>query len=51
MLADVVKEREKLEQQKLDEENAKYNKPYKRDTIVYFDSLNVIGGIETWMYN
>ena len=51
MLADVVKEREKIEQQKLDEENAKYNKSYKRDTIVYFDSLNVIGVIETWIYN
>ena len=51
MLADVVKERKKLEQQKLDEENAKYNNPYKRDTIIYFDNLNVIGGIETWIYN
>ena len=50
MLADVVKEqaieKQRLYQEKLD----KYNKPYKRDTIIYFNTIHVIGGIETWIY-
>ena len=50
MLADVVKEqaieKQRLYQEKLD----KYNKPYKRDTIIYFNTIHTIGGIETWIY-
>lgn len=51
MLADVMKQREKEKRLYLQEEIEKYNKPYKRDTIVYFSDFNIIGGIETWIYN
>lgn len=51
MLADVLKQREQIRQQELQEENHKYEKPYKRDTIIYYCDIHVIGGIETWIYN
>jgi len=51
MLADVMKEREKMKREQLEAERSIYNKPYKRDTIIYFCHLHVIGGIETWIYN
>ena len=51
MLADVVKEREKQRIEELQKERDKYNKPYKRDTIIYFNTIHTIGGIETWIYN
>lgn len=51
MLADVVKEIEKKRIEELHKERSKYNKPYKRDTIIYFSEIHVIGGIETWIYN
>ena len=51
MLADVMKEREKIKQQQLEAERSIYNKPYKRNTIIYFSEFHEIGGIETWIYN
>ena len=51
MLADVVKQREQERIEQLQRERSKYNKPYKRDTIIYFSCLHTIGGIETWIYN
>jgi len=51
MLADVVKEREKERVIFLEKEKSIYNKPYKRDTIIYFSYIHAIGGIETWIYN
>ena len=51
MLAEVVKEREKERQRLYQAEVDKYNKPYKRDTIIYFNTIHTIGGIETWIYN
>lgn len=51
MLADVVKEREIERQRLYQAEVDKYNKPYKRDTIIYFNTIHTIGGIETWIYN
>ena len=51
MLLDAVKEREKFRAEALQKERSKYNKPYKRDTIIYFNTIHVIGGIETWIYN
>lgn len=51
MLADVVKNIEKKRIEELYKERSKYNKPYKRDTIIYFSEIHVIGGIETWIYN
>lgn len=51
MLADVVKEIEKERKEKLQKERSKYNQSYKRDTIIYFSEIHVIGGIETWIYN
>ena len=51
MLADVKKqaeaERKRIAQAEID----KYNKPYKRDTIIYFDYIYNIGGIQTWIQN
>lgn len=51
MLADVVKQKEQEKQRLIQEEISKYNHPYKRDTIIYFNTIHVIGGIETWIYN
>lgn len=51
MLADVIKEREKYKQQLIQEENEKYNQPYKRDVILYYNDVHIIGGIETWIKN
>lgn len=51
MLADVVKEREQQQQREYQEMLEKYNKPVKRDTIIYFSYFHIIGGIETWIYN
>ena len=51
MLADVVKQREQERIEQLQRERSKHNKPYKRDTIIYFSYLHTIGGIETWIYN
>ena len=49
MLADVIKQREKERIRISEEEKEKYNHPYKRDTIIYFDNVYVIGGIQTWI--
>lgn len=51
MLADVIKQRDEERKRLILEDISKYNKPYKRDTIIYFYHLHIIGGIETWMYN
>ena len=51
MLADVMKEREKMKREQLEAERSIYNKPYKRNTIIYFSEFHEIGGIETWIYN
>lgn len=51
MLADVIKERDKLKQYLIQEDINQYNHPYKRDVIVYFSYLHIIGGIETWIKN
>lgn len=51
MLADVVKQQEKERQEAVELELAKYRRPYKRDTLIYFSYFHVIGGIETWIYN
>ena len=51
MLADVMKQRQ-LQRNIIDEaEIAKYNHPYKRDTIIYFEHLYKLGGIQTWILN
>jgi hypothetical protein len=51
MLADVIKQL-KEEQRKLQqEEENKYNHPYKRDTIIYFSVMYKLGGIQTWIQN
>ena len=53
MLADVIKERERNRQQNFisNEDMEKYNHPYKRDTIIYFDHVYTLGGIQTWINN
>ena len=51
MLADVIKQRDKKRIDEYNKEREKYNKAYKRDTIIYFCEIHVIGGIETWIYN
>ena len=51
MLADVIKQREEEKKRKLQEEMDKYNRLYKRDTIIYFDNLYKLGGIQTWINN
>ena len=50
MLADVMKEREKERILELEKQRSIYNKPYKRETIIYFNTIHTIGGIETWIY-
>lgn len=50
MLADVIKQRN-IEQQKIyQQEMELYNKPIKRETILYYSLIHMIGGIETWIY-
>ena len=51
MLADVMKEREKLKQHLIQEDLNQYNHPYKRDIVLYFSYIHIIGGIETWIKN
>lgn len=51
MLADVMKEREKLKQHLIQEDLDQYNRPYKRDVVLYFSYIHIIGGIETWIKN
>ena len=51
MLADVVKQREQERIEQLQRERSKYNKPYKRETIIYFDNIYKLGGIQTWIIN
>lgn len=51
MLADVLKSQQEEKQRLLEEERAKYNQPYKRDTIIYCQDIHIIGGIETWIQN
>ena len=51
MLADVLRAYDKEKQEQRLAERGKYNHPYKRDTIIYFNTIHTIGGIETWIYN
>ena len=51
MLADVIKATREEQLRQAQEEIELYNKPYKRDTIIYFTDIHVIGGIETWIQN
>lgn len=51
MLADVMKQRELNRIRITEEERAKYNHPYKVDTIIYFNDLYKLGGIQTWIVN
>lgn len=51
MLADVVKLREIEKKQQIQAEIDKYNHKYIRDTIIYFDNIYTLGGIQTWINN
>lgn len=51
MLADVLKEREKERIIITQEERNKFNHPIKRDTLIYFDHVYKLGGIQTWIMN
>ena len=51
MLAEVMKQREAEKIRHTQEEIAKYTHPYKRDTIIYFNDLYKLGGIQTWIVN
>ena len=51
MLADVIKATREEQLRQVQEEIELYNKPYKRETIIYFTDIHVIGGIETWIQN
>lgn len=51
MLADVKKAIEEERRRTLQKEYEEYNKPYKRDTIIYYENIHIIGGIETWIKN
>ena len=51
MLLDVIKQREKEKEIFKQQEFEKYNHPYKRDTIIYFQDIHIIGGIEKWIEN
>lgn len=51
MLADVIRQKEKERVSITQAEIEKYNHPYKRDTIIYFDDIYTLGGIQTWIVN
>ena len=51
MLADVMKQREAERIRITQEEYAKFNKPFKRDTFIYFNDIYKMGGIQTWICN
>ena len=51
MLADVLKQREAERIKITQEEYAKFNKPFKRDTMIYFNDIYKVGGIQTWICN
>lgn len=51
MLADVWKQREEEQRRLRQDLESKYNHPYKRDTIIYFDHIYRVGGIQTWIVN
>lgn len=51
MLADVIKQREKERQDEIDRNYKLYNRPIKRDTILFYDNIYRIGGIEKWIYS
>ena len=51
MLAEVMKQRAEEKAKYTAEEIARFNQPYKRDTIIYFDELYKLGGIQTWIVN
>lgn len=51
MLADVIKQKEQERIKITEEEKAKFNHPYKRETIIYFNDMYKVGGIQTWIMN
>lgn len=51
MLADVLKERERERNLITQAEINKFSHPYKRDTIIFFQHLYKLGGIQTWIAN
>lgn len=51
MLADVIKQRESERIRHTQEEIARFNHPIKRDTLIYFNDLYKLGGIQTWIVN
>lgn len=51
MLADVLKQKEQERIIITQKEIEQYNHPYKRDTIIYFNNIYKLGGIQTWIVN
>lgn len=51
MLADVVKQKEEERRKQIGYESVMKKMPIYVDTLIYYESLCPIGGIETWLYN
>lgn len=51
MLANVMRQKREEEAKLLREDNEKFNQPYERDVMIYFQHIYKLGGIETWMKN
>ena len=51
MLADVKKQIENERIRHTEEEIARFNHPIKRDTLIYFNDIYKLGGIQTWICN
>ena len=51
MLADVLKEKDKVRLERLAENERLKKQPIEEDIVLYFPRFNKIGGIETWIYN
>lgn len=50
-LWEVLKQKEEERAKITKEEFEKFNKPYKRDTLIYFNDMYKVGGIQTWIMN
>ena len=51
MLADVVKQKQEERQKQIGYEMVMKKMPINVDTLIYYECLSPVGGIETWLYN
>lgn len=51
MLADVLKQKKEEKNKQIGYESVMNKMPICVDTLIYYESLCPVGGIETWLYN